>query len=677
MEARLVAAFSLALCASALTGAARAQTTWYVDATAVPPGDGSAAAPYASLQYALRQAATQAGDTVLVLPGIYQEPHDFLGKGVAVRSVAGPAATVLRGEANASPPYSVVSFVHGEDASAVLEGFTIEGGNGTLVGAERFGGGVYIADASPTLVGCILTQNRADHGHGLYASNSEVKLASCVLRDNGPPVPEPATGLGGGARFVLSSPELERCELSANSAAQGAGASFQAGRPRLTDCLVAGNRASERGGGIALDVIAYGDTVAERTRFEDNSVENGPGGALVTDYSCYVMLDCSFLRNEARGGNDGGAVHGTSCFASFSDCTFEQNSARSGGGLWFENVLGAGFTRCRIAHNSGGGLYAVGCLVHVIASEVAWNRTAEPNFGGGLHVVRTDLRLTGTTLHHNVGGPGAPGGLYFWPTGPDWDALVRHCTFTRNAPAGITAYGYFDLHDSIVWGNLGSEVFLTPYATVSWSDVGGGYAGTGNVDADPLFWLPDAGDLLLQPGSPCIDSGDPAGAPDPDGSRADMGALPFLPGHCPEPTAYCTAKVNSCGALPAIAASGVPSASAASGFVVRASGARAGKAGLLLHGTARASLPFEGSVLCIEPADLHRGLAVFASSGSGGACDAELAIDWNAYAAGALGGHPQAFLRAPGQRVDLQWWGRDTLAHGSLLSDALEYAVCP
>jgi hypothetical protein len=51
--------------------------------------------------------------------------------------------------------------------------------------------------------------------------------------------------------------------------------------------------------------------------------------------------------------------------------------------------------------------------------------------------------------------------------------------------------------------------------------------GTGNVVGDPLFQNPGAGNYTLQTGSPAVDSGDPASSSDPDGSRADMGALPF------------------------------------------------------------------------------------------------------------------------------------------------------
>ena len=76
---------------------------------------------------------------------------------------------------------------------------------------------------------------------------------------------------------------------------------------------------------------------------------------------------------------------------------------------------------------------------------------------------------------------------------------------------------------------------------VDWCDVAGGEAGvhvqgggalawgSGNLDADPLFKGEAMQDLRLSGGSPCIDSGDPAGPPDADGTPPDMGALTFQP----------------------------------------------------------------------------------------------------------------------------------------------------
>ena len=52
-------------------------------------------------------------------------------------------------------------------------------------------------------------------------------------------------------------------------------------------------------------------------------------------------------------------------------------------------------------------------------------------------------------------------------------------------------------------------------------------SGTGNLRGSAMFVNPGAGLLGLQAGSPAIDSGDPNSPLDPDGTRCDMGAIPF------------------------------------------------------------------------------------------------------------------------------------------------------
>jgi parallel beta-helix repeat protein len=52
------------------------------------------------------------------------------------------------------------------------------------------------------------------------------------------------------------------------------------------------------------------------------------------------------------------------------------------------------------------------------------------------------------------------------------------------------------------------------------------YEGDGNIKANPMFINPDNFDFRLLPGSPCINAGNPNTEPDPDGTRADIGAIP-------------------------------------------------------------------------------------------------------------------------------------------------------
>jgi hypothetical protein len=163
------------------------------------------------------------------------------------------------------------------------------------------------------------------------------------------------------------------------------------------------------------------------------------------------------------------------------------------------------------------------------------------------------------------------------------------------------------------------------------------------------------------------------------GNTGLSNTLCYVGGNCNANVAtYCTAKTNSCGGTPAIGSTGTPSAAAQSGFVITGSGARPAKTGLVIYGpNGRNNAPFQGGTLCVAASGLRRSPVSTSTGGSPGACDATLSMDWNAFASGAGGGNPAAFLKNVGQQVNLQWWARDTMANGSYLSNGLEYTLCP
>ena len=71
----------------------------------------------------------------------------------------------------------------------------------------------------------------------------------------------------------------------------------------------------------------------------------------------------------------------------------------------------------------------------------------------------------------------------------------------------------------IFWGNTatssGNEIYNESGAdpVVTYSNIEGGYTGTGNIDSDPLFADAGAGDLHIGAGSPCIDAANGSAAP--------------------------------------------------------------------------------------------------------------------------------------------------------------------
>ncbi|MCK6445207.1 MAG: calcium-binding protein [Planctomycetes bacterium] len=140
----------------------------------------------------------------------------------------------------------------------------------------------------------------------------------------------------------------------------------------------------------------------------------------------------------------------------------------------------------------------------------------------------------------------------------------------------------------------------------------------------------------------------------------------------PSITTYCTAKVNSLGCLPRIVATGIPSGSAVSGFVIAAEQVAPGEAGVLLysyHGLA--SAPFEGGFLCAA-APLKRSPVQFASAGGAPPCVGTYALDFNARIASGI--DPSLVV---GQRVWAQYWMRDSgSAPATGLTDAVTFVVC-
>lgn len=120
---------------------------------------------------------------------------------------------------------------------------------------------------------------------------------------------------------------------------------------------------------------------------------------------------------------------------------------------------------------------------------------------------------------------------------------MNNCTMTGNQTNvlanrksnGVGPHVHFNITNSVLWGGDPVHSDFQPTAatstnfTIVYCDLSDPYAETGNLMADPLFANPGNHDYHLQPHSPCIDSGDPSSPPDPDGSRADIGAFTFVP----------------------------------------------------------------------------------------------------------------------------------------------------
>ncbi|MEZ6018324.1 MAG: right-handed parallel beta-helix repeat-containing protein [Planctomycetota bacterium] len=639
------------------------------------------------------------GKAVVVFAAAGPNTVELLGDGtgpiVTMVSAEGPGA-VLRG-------VDVLGGVGAPTPSGATEG-----GGARLVGASaRFerctfrgneatrGGGVYAQGGAPTFETCWFEQNRAGAGAGLYATGCTLLLVNCVITANDRPAAlalSGPTGVGVYLSGALPGTELRGCVVRGNTSAPspaptGVGLYIE-GAATLRDSTVSDNRSGSGGfganesGGYGIGLQAVGPILVEDCLFENNA-RGFEGGAIRG--TGVVARRCEFRFNAA---GFGGAVEG----GRYEDCVFERNNAGFDGVFWAVGGAGHGATlvRCRLVRNRcappfasyalgggaagectltdcelvgndggprGGGLWssnATGCLLR---DNVAVSG------GGAFDSVLTDCTLTGNRAA-STGGACAGSGtaltrcIVFGNAAPVAAALevgtASFCSIARNvAGPGSGAFdgGGGQLRNSIVWDNVPAS-FGTASANyaVAYSIVAGGHPGLGNLDADPLFLGPASGDLHLTAGSPAIDAADPMAPLDANGSRADMGALPFDPAYVFSTGAYCEGKLNSLGCLPVLSATGSPTLSGPDDFALVAEQLTSQSFALATVGTAATASPLAGGLVCVGALRARVGpLGTGGLPGAPPSCEGRVSLRLDQVLLGSLGagtrGYAQVFFR--------------------------------
>ena len=138
-----------------------------------------------------------------------------------------------------------------------------------------------------------------------------------------------------------------------------------------------------------------------------------------------------------------------------------------------------------------------------------------------------------STIQAGINAVSRGGGIYTWAGA---SPVIDCNTFSDNsADYGGAIYCGVDcavtVKNTILWDDYadhGQETYVYEGASaaLTYSDVDGGWTGTGNINSDPEFLLPSKNDYRLLQESPCIDAAQP-GYYDPDSTRMDMGAHCF------------------------------------------------------------------------------------------------------------------------------------------------------
>ena len=118
--------------------------------------------------------------------------------------------------------------------------------------------------------------------------------------------------------------------------------------------------------------------------------------------------------------------------------------------------------------------------------------------GGGIYCrYNRSNQFNNTIIGNSAEGEG--GGIYVLNQANTIPVVTNTIVRDNTAPTGP------EIHLAVTTGSGNTYV---SDAEVTYCNVAGGWTGTGNIDAPPLFHRPTFGDFQLLPGSPGIDAGD-------------------------------------------------------------------------------------------------------------------------------------------------------------------------
>jgi len=425
--------------------------------------------------------AAESGDTVLVANGVYvgQGNRDITlgGKAITVRSENGPEVCIIDCQGSATEGHKGFIIASGEDSDTVIEGFTIR--NGVAPGGstipEIAGGAIYCYEASPTIRGNILLNNRAKwYGGAIYCQRSDCLIENNTIEGNTVEGGASDDGEGGGIYCSTSFTSIVGNRIIGNT----------------------GEGVYEERQSSATDIVVIDNNI-----IEDNS---GRG------VSCYQN---TWIRHNVVRGNLGGGIQAGAGLTGLPS-VIEGNLIEGNGP----------------AEYYGGGIFAG--LVEIRGNVIRNNQAL---VGGGIHLNGDDdIVMNNIIIENNADYSG--GGISFFGGRPTLSSntLVGNVAGIYGGALKTDYYAHPEVINCILWGNSspdGSEIYLGDYTspsdlTISYSDVEGGLAGcsadtgctlhwgAGMIDTDPLFINGPLGGYYLsrpetgQPQySPCIDTG--------------------------------------------------------------------------------------------------------------------------------------------------------------------------
>jgi hypothetical protein len=199
-----------------------------------------------SVQDAIRAANGSGGDEIQILPGRYHEAVDTQGKSLILTGVGGAGSVVIDADAAGSALKALFT-----PGNLEIRNITFTEGIGTVFRAGdrygRCGGGIILETSSPLIEDCRFTDNTAETGGGIFVIAGAPTFRRCIIDGN-------VASNGGGVYIDEDAGAVfENCDIKLNTSTFGGGFYAFNSRSAFNLCRIHNNDAFRGGAGLVLE----------------------------------------------------------------------------------------------------------------------------------------------------------------------------------------------------------------------------------------------------------------------------------------------------------------------------------------------------------------------------------------------------------------------------------------